>query len=237
MKVGIMQPYFIPYIGYWQLINAVDKYIIYDDVNYIKGGWINRNQILLNGKAHYINVQMHEASPNKKINEITINKNKMYINKNLRMIIAAYEKAPYFKEGYELIESIFYNEQNNLAKFITDSIKEVCHYLNITTEILISSEIVKNNLLKGQEKVIDICRSLGGTKYFNAIGGLNLYSYDEFIKYGIKLSFIKSNVIEYKQFDNEFVPNLSILDVIMFNSRNEITGYLKKYSLIENNIK
>lgn len=236
MKVGIMQPYFIPYIGYWQLINAVDKYIIYDDVNYIKGGWINRNRILLNGKAHYINIQMHEASPNKKINEIAINRNKAFIDKNIRMIIAAYEKAPYFKEGYELIESILYNEQNNLAKFVTDSINEVCRYLGITTDILISSEIEKNNMLKGQEKVINICQRLGGTEYFNAIGGLDLYSYDDFINEGIELSFIKSNVIEYKQFKNDFIPNLSILDVIMFNSYKEVRKYLQEYSLIKKDV-
>ena len=97
MKVGIMQPYFFPYIGYWQLINAVDKFVIYDDVNFIKGGWINRNKILVNGQARYINLQMHKASQNKLINEIEVLGNKVYNKKLLKNIESSYKSTVFCK--------------------------------------------------------------------------------------------------------------------------------------------
>ena len=100
MKIGIMQPYFFPYIGYWQLLNAVDKYVIYEDVNYIKGGWINRNRILINGEAKYFNVQLKDASPNKKINEIHVSNDAITKRKMLNTLEMNYKKAPYFNEVF-----------------------------------------------------------------------------------------------------------------------------------------
>lgn len=211
MKLGIMQPYFLPYIGYWQLMNAVDKYVIYDDVNFIKGGWINRNRILLNGKSQYFNIQMQGASSFKLINEININNNEININKNLKTIYMAYHKAPIFFKVYKLLQDILEKQTDNLAEYVINSIRVIADYLNITTEIVISSSINKDNSLRGQDKVIEICKKLNATDYYNAIGGMDLYSFDEFKENGINLSFLKTNDICYKQFDNEFVPNLSIL--------------------------
>lgn len=233
MKLGIMQPYFFPYIGYWQLMNAVDKYVIYDDVNFIKGGWINRNRILLNGKPQYFNVQMKGSSPFKLINEIEINNSEISINKNLKTIYMAYHKAPYFSKVNLLVEKILKNQTQNLAEYVINSIKCIAEYLNIKSEIIISSELSKNNELKNQDKVIDICKKLKATDYYNAIGGMELYSFDEFRKNGINLSFLKTNDINYKQFNNEFVSNLSILDVMMFNSQEEIKTMLDNFTLIK----
>lgn len=233
MKLGIMQPYFIPYIGYWQLMNAVDKYVVYDDVNFIKGGWINRNRILLNGKPQYFNVKMKGASSFKFINEIKIDNSLIYINKNLRTIYMAYHKAPYFKKVNPLIEKILVQQTDNLAEYIVNSIKCIAEYLNIKTAIVISSELSKNNELKGQNKVIDICRVLDATEYYNAIGGIDLYSFEFFKKNGINLSFLKTNDIHYKQFNNEFVPNLSIIDVMMFNPEDKIKTMLDDFTLIK----
>ena len=116
MKLGIMQPYFFPYIGYWQLMHAVDSYVIYDDVNYIKGGWINRNRILVNGEVKYFNLQLSGASPNKKINEICVTGNTLVNNKNLRILEAAYKKAPYFSESFRfLYKGIIINHNKNRA--------------------------------------------------------------------------------------------------------------------------
>lgn len=233
MKLGIMQPYFLPYIGYWQLLNTVDKYIIYDDVQYIKGGWINRNRILVNNVEKLITLKLEGASPNKLINEIEVSKDNIYKKKLLKTIEENYKKAPFFKDVYLMIEKIIMNNEKNLAKFIEFSLKEISSYLEIKTEILLSSSLEKNNLLKGKDKVIEICKIMKANEYYNSIGGQELYSFDEFKENGIELKFLKTGNIEYKQFKNEFVPNLSILDIMMFNSKEEIQKILGNYDLIE----
>ena len=236
MKIGIMQPYFLPYIGYWQLLNAVDKYIIYDDVNYINRGWINRNRILLNSKDKMITLSLKEVSQNKLIKEIELLNNEKEREKLLKTISQSYKKAPFYDEVYPLIEEILNFKEINLGKFLENSIKKIIEYLEINATILISSEIEKDNMLKGKNKILDICKNLGASEYYNAIGGQELYSYEEFNKEGIKLKFLKSGNIEYRQFKNEFIPNLSIIDVMMFNSKEKIKEFLNNYTLIgENN--
>lgn len=232
MKVGIMQPYFLPYIGYWQLLNAVDKYVIYDDVNFIKGGWINRNRMLINGDAKLFNIQMKGASPNKLINEIEVSNNTVWKKKLLKTIENSYRKAPFYTDVFPIIEEIINYDECNLAKYLANSIKKVCNYLNIETELIVSSTLYKDNSLKAQEKVIEICKELKATEYYNAIGGQELYSYEDFKDVDIKLSFLKSNEIKYKQLKDEFVANLSILDVLMFNSINDVRNFLNQYELI-----
>ncbi len=229
MKLAIMQPYFLPYIGYFQLIKAVDKYVIYDDVNFIKGGWINRNRILLNGSISMINVPMIGASPYKKINEIQVGTNK---EKVLLTIKQAYCKSPFFINVFPLINEIIRFDSNNLALYITNSIIRIAEYLKIKTEFILSSQITKDNDLRGQDKVITICKLLGATSYYNAIGGLELYNKEDFSFENISLNFIKTNLIEYQQYNNEFIPFLSILDVLMFNSVEEINVMLNNYELI-----
>lgn len=229
MKLGIMQPYFLPYIGYWQLIKVVDKYVIYDDVNFIKGGWINRNKILLNGNPFMINVPMQGASPFKKINEIQVGQNK---EKVLQTIKQAYHKSPCFDNVYPLISEIILYDNKNLALYISNSLKQISKYLQLNTEFILSSEISKNNDLKAQDKVISICNILGADVYFNAIGGQELYSKDEFIKNNIQLKFLKTNQIVYQQLKNEFIPWLSILDVMMFNSVEKINVMLDNYEMV-----
>ncbi|MGL4876031.1 MAG: WbqC family protein [Clostridium sp.] len=233
MKIGIMQPYFLPYIGYWQLLNAVDKYVIYDDVNFIKGGWINRNRMLMNNEAKLFNIQMDGASPNKKINEIKLSSNKVWRKKLIKSIELNYAKAPMFDEIFPLIRSIIDNEEENLAKFIKNSLVEVSKYLKIETEIIISSDLNKDNDLKAEEKVIEICKLLKGNEYYNAVGGQELYSFEEFRKNDIELKFLKTEEIEYRQFNDSFISNLSILDVLMFNEKEEIQQVLKKYEVLE----
>lgn len=232
MKTAIMQPYFFPYIGYWQLINAVDCFVIYDDVNFIKGGWINRNNILLNDKSHPIHLYLDQASPNKKINEIGILNDKIKKRKLLTCIESAYNHSPNYNEVFSVIESIINFEENNLALFLENQIKAICDYLEIKTKIIVSSKIEKDNSLKAQDKVLEICKKLNATQYINAIGGMSLYSQSDFAKENIKLNFIKSNNIKYKQFGDEFVPWLSIIDVMMFNSPQKIREMLNDYELV-----
>lgn len=232
MKIGIMQPYFIPYIGYWQLMNTVDKYIIYDDVNFIKSGWIYRNRILLNGQIKYFNIPMIGASSNKLINEIGVNNDERLVGKNLRIIKSAYQNAPYYSMVYPLVENILRCGKTNIVEYIVNSFRIICAYLDINTELIISSSLNKDCSLRGQDKVLAICELLGGTEYYNAIGGESLYSYSSFQKRGVKLIFLKTRDIVYKQFDGEFQSNLSIIDVMMFNSREKVQEMLGRYDLI-----
>lgn len=232
MKVGIMQPYFLPYIGYWQLMNAVDKYIVYDDVNYIKKGWINRNRILVNGAPKYINILVDDASQNKKIYETRVLNDFKHIDKCLRMIELSYKKAPYFIEVFPLMENILRCSEENIVAYLMNTFNIISHYLDIRTELILSSKIDKDCSLRGQEKILDICESLGATEYYNAIGGQKLYCANDFEKRGMKIKFLKTNDIVYQQFNNEFQPNLSILDVMMFNSREEIKNLLTEYILV-----
>ena len=235
MKVGVMQPYFLPYIGYWQLMNAVDRYVIYDDVNFINRGWINRNRILLNGHPHYLNVPMSGASQNKKINEIGVNTDRRLAQKSLRLIQAAYRKAPYYAQIYPLVENIICQEESNLAAFVSRSIYKIAGYLDIKTELLVSSQLEKDDSLHGQDKVLDICERLGATEYYNAIGGQKLYDFSAFRARGIALKFLRTQDIVYSQPGASFEPNLSILDVLMYNDKEKVKQFLHAYTLVEEN--
>lgn len=232
LKLGIMQPYFFPYLGYWQLLNEVDWYVIYDDVNYIKGGWINRNRILINGEAKYYNLPLQGASPNKLINTIEWENNEFSKRKMLRSLQMHYARAPYFREAYPLLEAIIRYNEANVARFLKNQIEMVSDYLEIHTKLLLSSQIEKDSQLRGESKVIDICKILGASTYINAVGGQMLYSKDSFQKVGIQLKFLKTGDIIYPQFKNEFVPNLSIIDVMMFNSKKDIQDMLNQYTLL-----
>lgn len=229
MKVAIMQPYIFPYLGYYQLINAVDTFVIYDDVNFIKKGWINRNKILLNGNDFMFNIILKGASQNKKINEIEVEGNNY---KLISSIEYAYHKAPYFTKIYPLLTNIVLYKEINLAKYLTNSLLTIIGYLNIKTSILISSEIEKNKLLKGENRIINICNQLKATNYINLLGGQELYSKEKFAENNLILNFIKSNPIVYQHFRGQFTPILSIIDVLMFNASAEISTMLDNYILI-----
>lgn len=232
MKLAIMQPYFFPYIGYFQLINVVDKFIIYDDVNYIKGGWINRNNMLLQGKPHLFQVHLQKASPYKLINETFLLEDKKSEQVILSKIIQNYKNAPYFSAAFSILERVLLGESKTISELNEKGIREVCSYLNIKTEIILSSSEFKYNQLKGEQRIIDMCLNQKATSYINAIGGVELYDKINFSNHGIQLNFIKTNAIEYKQFNNDFVPWLSIIDVMMFNSPDEIGLMLNNYVLL-----
>lgn len=229
MTVGIMQPYFLPYIGYWQLINAVDKYVIYDDVQFIKGGWINRNNVLINGQKQLFNLLLSGASPNKLINEITVQDNQ---TKLIRTIELNYKKAPMFQQVFPLFLHIMEHSDKNLAKFIGNSIVEISKYLSIETEFIYSSTLDKDNNLRAQDKVLDICKMLNANKYINAIGGKDLYSKESFSNNDIQLEFLESTILIYEQFNSKFIPYLSIIDIMMFNSQMTVKRMLENYRLL-----
>jgi hypothetical protein len=223
-----MQPYFFPYIGYWQLLQASNKFVILDDANFIKKGYVNRNSILAAGKAERINLQLVGISQNKLINQIELGNNN---DKTLKTICLNYKKAPHFNEAYPVIEDILRSGEKNLAKFLGYSIQHISSYLDIACDIVYSSEIKKDSSLRAEDKIIDICRRLKASHYINAIGGRELYRKETFMDNGIKLNFIKTELTEYKQYNNKFVPSLSIIDIMMFNGVHDIAAMLNSYEL------
>lgn len=229
MKIGIMQPYFMPYIGYWQLMAAVDTYVVYDDVNYIKGGWVARNNILLNGQKHMFTITLNGASPNKLFNEISI---KDDFKKFSRLIESAYRKAPYYEEVCALMDKIYSYEDKSLGAFLMHSFQVVLDYMDINTKLVLSSTIAKDNSLRGKDKVKHICHLLGADTYYNAIGGQELYDKNDFKADGVDLYFVQTNLTPYAQLGNEFVPGLSMIDVLMFNSPTEVKQLLTNYKLV-----
>ncbi len=233
MKLGIMQPYFLPYIGYWQLINAVDKFVLLDDVNYIMRGYINRNSILVNGREHRFTIPVRQASQNKLIKDTKFAFPDEEKNKFLLMVENSYKKAPCFNEVMPLIHQIVEFEQEDITQYIHNSLTIIMNYLGIETKIYHSSQIPKNNDLHGQDRILEICRQLRSDVYINPCGGRKLYSSDEFEKNGIRLYFLdtRSDKIHYSQNNEEFKENLSIIDIMFFNDVETIRTFLQEYDL------
>ena len=235
MKLAIMQPYFFPYIGYFQLIQAVDKFVFYDDVNFIKQGWINRNRILLNNKDFLFSIPLEQISSNKKINETKISKKyfEKWLTKFYKTINSAYNKAAYFNDTLSLLEKTFEIKHATISELAIESITNVCNYLGVEKEFEVSSKLYQETFgLSKSGRLIEICKKNNTKQYINPIGGQAIYTKEEFAKSGIKLSFLQSNNIRYNQFGNKFVPGLSIIDILMFNSVDEIKEMLSKYKLI-----
>ena len=229
MKLGVMQPYFMPYIGYFQLMAAVDKYVIFDDVNYIKRGWSARNNILVNGQKHLFNIAVEGGSQNNLYTQVNVIDDFSKLRKTLEM---AYKKAPYYNEAMNILEQVFAYKDRRFNHFMRNSFGVILDYLGINTELLLSSDLSNNIELKGKDKILDICKLLGASEYYNAIGGQMLYDRQEFADNGIKLGFVDSTLEPYPQLSKEFVPGLSIIDVLMMNSKEEIRNLLESYTLV-----
>lgn len=232
MRLAIMQPYFFPYIGYFQLIAAVDQFIVYDNIKYTKKGWINRNRMLQNGKDVMFSLPLKSDSDSLDVceRELAADFNR---DKLLNQFKGAYRRAPYFAQTFPLIEQIVRYEDVNLFRFLHHSIVRTCEHFGITTEIRISSGITIDHNLKSQDKVLALCATTGANTYINTIGGMELYSKETFREKGIELKFIKSKPFEYAQLGAEFVPWLSIIDVMMFNPLDTIqTCITTNYELI-----
>jgi hypothetical protein len=232
-KIAIMQPYFFPYIGYFQLMQCVDHFVFYDDVNFIKGGWIQRNRILNSKGVIYISVPLIGASSYKKINEIEINLNEIAQSKLLKTVAHNYGKAPYFNDIMPIIQAVISDKNTqNLAQIAAKSTIAVAKYLNLTTTFCFSSELKFGKIATERaDRLVEIVSGFKAKTYINSEGGKALYSKVFFESNGIELKFIKPHLTEYRQNSDEFVPGLSIIDVLMHNSKEEIISLLNKYNL------
>ncbi|MGZ3861847.1 MAG: WbqC family protein [Bacteroidia bacterium] len=222
-----MQPYLFPYIGYFQLMNAVDKFVIYDNIQYTKKGWINRNRILMNGKDEYLSVPLKKDSDFLDIRDRFLAENwPAERTKIVNRLANCYRKAPHFATAFPLIEKCLLHEDTNLFNYILHSLNVLAEAMEIKTELVVSSTINTDHNLRSEKRVIAICKALNSADYLNPIGGIELYKKEDFEKEGIKLNFIKTTNFEYPQFGAGFVPFLSIIDILMFNDKEKIKEYL-----------
>jgi WbqC-like protein family len=233
MKVAIMQPYFFPYIGYFQLIAASDVFVLHDDVQYIKGGWVNRNRILLNSEDRMITLPVQKSAYDLPINARSYVPDLQPYKDIANLIKQAYSKAPFFQQVFPLLNDMLMFTDKNVARFNENLIRRIADYLGITSKIVVSSDMEKNNNLAGEPRVLEICKCLGAKNYTNPIGGTALYHHAAFQKQGITLRFLEAENVRYQQLGDGWMSFLSIIDVMMFNSMDEIRVLLTQHRLLE----
>lgn len=230
MKLAVMQPYLFPYIGYYQLAYCSDLFIFYDDVNYIKKGYINRNNIATKNGVFLFSLPIKHASQNKLINELYFTEE---TKKILLTIEMSYSKSKYFHDIYPLIESIFNNKKRNVSNITSLSIIKVFEYLSLDFNYNFSSSIDYDRKNSAQEKIYDLCKINNSKQYINAVGGIDLYDKEEFQKRNIELGFIKPSITNYPQINSStFIGNLSMIDILMNCSKDEIINQLNNFKII-----
>ena len=232
--LSVMQPYAFPYFGYFCLIESSDLIVFYDDVNFIKGGWINRNRILNNGNPELFNVFLSGASSFKQIKEIMLFDDDKKIESTLNKIKNAYRNAPYFYEVFPIIEKVFEFRQVSISDFAILSIQAVYDYLDLNLNSTISSVCSPHTKgLNKVERLVTMTKELGYKNYINVMGGKDLYNKEEFAQHGVNLYFNKPLLTPYDQkTDGDFHPYLSIIDVMMYCSKEQIINMIRNYETI-----
>ncbi|TCV94953.1 WbqC-like protein [Luteibacter rhizovicinus] len=230
MKVAIMQPYFFPYIGYFQLMHAVEKFVIYDDAQYMKGGWINRNRILHTGAPLWWSAPVTHDSLKLPINRRTYSPGKEHRDRLIRQLDAAYRTAPHFHSVRDLVVECLSFNSINVATFNTNLLTTLARALDLPCQLLLSSDI-SASATTGEERVLDICESLGATIYINTPGGRKLYSHEHFLSRHIRLCFLCPEVPAYTQLGHPPIPGLSIVDCLMFNGLKKTRTLTSQYTV------
>lgn len=234
MKLGIMQPYFFPYIGYFQIINYVDKWIIFDDVQYINHGWINRNRILHPKEGwQYIIVPLKKHSRDEVIRNIEIDNSKIWDEKLLGQLTHYKKKAPYYNETINVVKKGLSIDTDSITELNANILSEICKYLKIEFNYQISSkcDFDYSNVNDAGEWALRICEQLGADEYINPSGGIDLFDKNKFNNSNINLKFMKLKDYKYKQRRDKFEAGLSIIDVMMFNSVEEVREMLMLYNI------
>ncbi len=230
-----MQPYFFPYAGYFSLVSSVDVFVFFDDVQYIRRGWIARNRILNRNSDsgwEYINVPLKKAAQQARICEMEIHHDDQWEEKLIRKVTFRYSKAPFFGAVSELLFDTLRHDLNRISDLNCTSIQEICGYMGIEKTFMRSSALEYNRSLGACEKLIEITRSLGGTTYCNAVGGRNLYDREEFARAGLGLLFVQPGEVTYNQGGGNFVPDLSIMDALMWNSKEDARRLVDAYTVV-----
>lgn len=230
MNVAIMQPYFFPWIGYFQLIYQSDVFVLYDDANFIKQGYINRNSILVDGQAQRFTLPVPSASSFKRIGELTFS---LQVEKIARTLEQSYRKAPFFPDVMPLVESALWNEDRDITACCHVAINGISRYLGLEQNIVRSSSLTYDRNENAENKVIGICKALDGDRYVNSTGGRHLYNAKTFAEHGIRLQFLQAKNTAYSQGAHEFVPYLSMIDVLMHCEPEQVRQALKNFSYVD----
>ncbi|PVZ15713.1 MULTISPECIES: WbqC family protein [unclassified Pseudomonas] len=231
--VAMMQPYWFPYLGYFQLIAAADVFVLGDDLQYVKDGWINRNRILCNGEPQIISLPLRKAPHGLAINQRELAGDaEAAMGKLLRTLGLHYARAPYCKQVIALLEPLLLHPQQNLARYLGHTLRGLCAYLQIDTPIVVASALPVGAVTDKQHRVIRTLQCVGGSHYLNPIGGLDLYDPDYFAAAGMSLEFHRMNPVVYPQLREPFVPSLSIIDVLMFNPAERIRAWLPDFTRV-----
>lgn len=234
MKLAIMQPYFFPYIGYWQLIHAVDCFVLFDDAQYMRHGWVNRNRILKPGGSwQYILVPLKKHDMTELIKNVQVHPDKKWKELIIGQLAHYKKKARYFDETNEMVrEILFSNNEQSIAAVNFAIIKKLCAYLDVKKEIIVSSgqNLDYAEVSDAGEWALRIAEQMGAAEYINPAAGAELFNREKFSSSNIRLSFCKSQEIVYSQ-RGIFEPSLSIIDVLMFNGIEGTKELLKNYSV------
>lgn len=238
MRLGIMQPYFYPYLGYFSLIKHTDHWIVFDTVQYIEHGWINRNQIIHPSKPEtmYFTVPLQKHSRETSIKNIYIENTSNYQEKILGQLNASYKKrAPYFKTVYSMVEDALYQNFKDIVSLNVYTLNQICKYLNIPFHYDIYSQMNLNiSPVHGPgDWALNISIALGADEYINPPGGMDIFNPEDFKSHNIQLSFLKINLKPYSQKKARFFESLSILDVMMFNPPKIINTMLDDFVILK----
>jgi WbqC-like protein family len=229
VKVAVMQPYFFPYIGYFQLIHAVDIFVIYDDVNYINRGWINRNVLKFGREEKLFSVPVEKISQNKKIRDLNLKDDAIWWSKFSKNLELNFASAPFRSETMELYHRIKDFPDRNLATFVGNSIIQICSHLALDTKIIYASELNIPQEYVGEQRIIRICQQLEATTYINAVNGKQLYTKETFSTAGIDLFFIN---LQKSFFQDGFDPFFSTLQALFYYGKIQYSSRLKHFELI-----
>jgi hypothetical protein len=230
--IAMMQPYWFPYLGYFQLIAAADAFVLGDDLQYIKDGWINRNRMLVAGQAWMFSLPLKKAVHGLNIDQRELSDDvEQSVHKLLKTFALNYARAPQRAVVMPLLEKIMLHPERNLARALEFSIRELCAFLEIQTPIHRSSQLQIGAVQDKQDRVIKTMQKLGGERYLNPIGGLDLYEGELFRRNGLDLQFHRMSALSYAQFKGPHVANLSIIDVLMFTPVEQVRQWLPLFSL------
>lgn len=233
MKIAIMQPYLFPYLGYIQLISSVDLFIHFDDVNFIKKGWIHRNRILSNAQELQLLMPLVKMSQNKKISDTFIFEPDKSKEKIFKQIYQSYSKAPFATNWMPQVERWVHNGEQSIARYNAHILESIVCALQLKTQFKFSSEVGITDDLKGQDRIIALTAHFGATNYINAIGGMQLYDREKFSERNLQINFLKTKDYSYVQPGrSDFLPHLSILDVLFNAPLDKISELINNYDLL-----
>ncbi len=233
MRVALMQPYFFPYLGYFSLMAAVDVFVVYDNVQYSRPGWINRNRLLRNGAPEWWTATVEDAPHQLDINQRRYQSWPQQRRRLLDHLRERYRRAANASVGMALVDAALTSDQDNVAHVNAALLTHLAKALGLQCDIRMASSMAQDTGLSGEARVLDLCKAFGGTTYVNSPGGMGLYAPSAFAKHGLELRFVEASPAAYPQFDAPFVPALSIVDALMFLPTVAVAERVAQFNVVE----